>query len=122
MRLRISLASERSSLRFPIQYNHLLQGLIYNNLEQALASWVHEQGYSYGTRRFKLFTFSRLFGKRKFDKGYVEFSGPSHFYLASVDTEILGSLAEHLLRKPSVCLGSAECRICEIGVEPEPEI
>ena len=33
MRLRVSLAAEKSPLRVPIQYNHLLQGLIYNNLD-----------------------------------------------------------------------------------------
>ncbi len=122
MRLRVTLAAERAPLRVPVQYNHLLQGLIYNNLDHALSEWLHEKGHAYGMRRFKLFTFSRLFGKREVDKGYVEFGGSSHFYLAAVDTEILGSLAEHLLKKPAVRLGSAECRVAEIGVEPDPEI
>src|SRR5215210_3554239 len=108
MRLRVSLAAEEASLRLPIQYNHLLQGLIYNNLDQALSDWLHEKGHAYGARRFKLFTFSRLFGKREVENGRVSFGGPAHFYLAAVDAAILGSLAEHLLKKPAVRLGSAE--------------
>ena len=122
MRLRITLQSEDGSLRVPIQYNHLLQGLIYTNLDDALSEWLHEKGHAYGQRRFKLFTFSRLFGKREMRNGHISFSGPVHFYLGAVDTEVLGSLAEHLLTKPAVRLGSAHCRVAEVGVEPEPRI
>lgn len=73
-------------------------------------------------RRFKLFTFSRLFGKRTASNGRVRFDSPVHFYLGSVDSEVLGSFAEHLLTKPAVRLGSAGCRVAEVGVEPEPKI
>lgn len=89
MRLRISLSSENSSLKLPIQYNHLLQGLIYNNLDQVLSNWLHEKGHAYGARRFKLFTFSRLFGKRESENGRIRFDGPVHFYLGAVDAEVL---------------------------------
>lgn len=122
MRLRISLSGETGSLRVPIQYNYPLQGLIYHNLDRALSKWLHEEGHAYGARRFKLFTFSRLFGKRQTQNGRITFGGPVHFYLASVDAQVLGSLAEHLLTKPTVRLGSAGCRVMEVAVEPEPEI
>ena len=122
MRLRLSLASEGASLQLPLQYNHLLQGLVYHNLDRALSRWLHEEGHAYGARRFKLFTFSRLYGKRETENGRVRFDGPVHFYLSAVDMEILGSLAEHLLTKPAVRLGNARCQVTEVGVEPEPKI
>ena len=122
MRLRISLCSKGSSLRVPVQYNHLLQGLIYTNLDRMLSEWLHEEGHAYGKRRFKLFTFSRLFGKRNTRNGKIAFETPVHFYLSSVDAEILGSLAEHLLKQPTVQLGNAKCQVQEVGVEPIPEI
>jgi CRISPR-associated endoribonuclease Cas6 len=96
--------------------------LIYANLDRALSEWLHEKGHTYGARRFKLFTFSRLFGKREMRNGRVRFDGPAHFYLSAVDSEVLGSFAEHLLTKPAVRLGSTECRVAEVGVEPEPRI
>jgi len=96
--------------------------LIYSNLDHALSEWLHEKGHTYGERHFKLFTFSRLFGKREARNGRIRFLGPAHFYLGSVDVQILSSLAEHLLTKPSVRLGNSECRVAEVGVEPEPEI
>lgn len=122
MRLRIILRTENGSLRVPVQYNHLLQGLIYTNLDRALSEWLHDEGHAYGARRFKLFTFSRLFGRREANNGRIRFDGPAYFYLGAFDSEVLGSFAEHMLKKPAVRLGSAECRVAEVGVEPEPEI
>ncbi len=106
----------------PVQYNHLLQGLVYHNLDRALSEWLHEEGHVHGKRRFKLFTFSRLFGKRETRNGHIGFAGPVHFYLGAVDAQVLGSLAEHLLTKPAVRLGNVRCRVTEVGVEPEPKI
>jgi CRISPR-associated endoribonuclease Cas6 len=120
MRLKIRLASGKDRLNLPIQYNNLIQGLIYNNLDYALSNWLHEKGHAYELRRFKLFTFSRLFGKSSVEKGRITFDGPAHFYLSSVDAEVLGSLAEHLLREPEVRLGNTRCRVEEVSVEPAP--
>ena len=122
MRLRISLRRDEGPLRVPVQYNHLLQGLVYHNLDRVLSEWLHEEGHAYGQRRFKLFTFSRLFGKREARNGRITFGSPVHFYLASVYARVLGSLAEHLLTRPTVRLGSARCRVEEVAVEPKPEI
>lgn len=122
MRLRISLGSNVGSFKVPLQYNNLLQGLIYKNLDGALSSWLHEKGHAHGMRRFKLFTFSRLFGKSGVGNGQISFDGPAHFYLSSVDAEVLGSLAEHLLKRPEVRLGSTRCRVEEVSVEPAPEV
>lgn len=122
MRLKIHLATAKGKLSLPIQYNNLLQGLIYNNLDHALSTWLHEKGHAHGLRRFKLFTFSRLFGKTSVEKGRITFDGPAHFYLASVDAEVLGSLAEHLLRQPEVRLGNSRCRVEEVSVEPAPNL
>lgn len=122
MRLRISLEAENGSLDVPVHYNHLIQGMIYAHLDNALSEWLHDKGHAYGERRFKLFTFSRLFGKREARNGRMTFSSPVHFYLSSVDAQVLGSLAEHLLMKPTVRLGSTRCRVQEVGVEPEPKI
>ena len=46
MRLRLSLAAGGASLQVPVQYNHLLQGLVYHNLDRALSRWLHEEGQS----------------------------------------------------------------------------
>lgn len=123
MRLKIVLSGERGFLSLPLQYNATVQGFIYGNLNGALASWLHDRGHAWGRRRFKLFTFSRLFGRRRRqEEGRIGFEGPVHFYLGAVEAEVLGSLAEHLLREPYVRLGKARCLVEEVAVEPEPQI
>ena len=122
MRLRISLSAEGRSLQVPVQYNHLLQGLIYTNLDRALSAWLHEKGHTYGERRFKLFTFSRLFGKREAKNGRVRFDGPIHFYLGAVDSEVRASEPDGGLCEEMLGEGTEECRVAEVGVEPEPEV
>lgn len=122
VRLKVTLAGISGSLNLPQHYNQAVQGFIYHNLDRAISAWLHDEGHAYGLRRFKLFTFSRLFGKRRVKDGRMEFDGPAYFYLSSVDAEVLGSLAEHLLKKPEVRLGSTKCRVEEVAVEPEPQI
>lgn len=122
MRLKIALSPEDGILCLPLQYNSTLQGFIYANLDRALSGWLHEEGHAYEKRRFKLFVFSRLFGKREISKGRVRFLRGAHFYLSSADPDVLCSLGEHLLRKPSVELGRRSCLVEEVAVEPEPEM
>jgi CRISPR-associated endoribonuclease Cas6 len=70
MRLRIVLNSS-NSIKLPKAYNHLLQGFIYKLIDNDLSKFLHTQGYRYGKRSFKLFCFSRLFGKFKiFDDAF----------------------------------------------------
>ncbi|ABG03248.1 CRISPR-associated protein, Cas6 family [Rubrobacter xylanophilus DSM 9941] len=122
MRLKIVLSGERGHLHLPLQYNSAVQGFIYANLSRTLADRLHNRGHTYGQRRFKLFTFSRLFGRREAGEGGISFRGPVRLYLGSAEAEVLGSLAEHLLRRPETRLGKTRCLVEEVGVEPEPEV
>lgn len=122
MRLKVTTSPNSLKMALPVHYNSLVQGLLYNNLDELLAQWLHEKGHTYELRRFKLFTFSRLFGRNRVGNGKITFDGPVHFYVSSVDSEVLGSLAEHLLGKPAVHLNGVDCRVKEISVEPAPQI
>jgi len=57
-----------NNLKLPIHYNHIIQGFIYNNIKNRdFREFLHEEGFKKGKRSFKLFTFSRLYGKYKID-------------------------------------------------------
>ena len=109
MRIGITLHPEHDTLTLPLQYNHIVQGFIYHQIEATLASWLHEEGYRTGERQFKLFTFSRITptGQTRYriHNGDISFDGPVSFVLAAVNSQLLSSLAEHLLKASSVCLG-----------------
>jgi len=120
VRLSIELEPESGILTLPIHYNHLVQGMIYRSLDEALAEWIHNTGYAYGKRRFKLFTFSRLLSRnRRYnrDKRTITFTGPVRLKIASVEVEILESLAVHLVRQREVKLNESSCHFTAVRVE-----
>jgi CRISPR-associated endoribonuclease Cas6 len=52
----------------PLNYNHAVAGLIYRTVGKAseeFASALHDEGFEADRRRFRLFTFSRLYVKRR---------------------------------------------------------
>ncbi|NSW89643.1 MAG: CRISPR-associated endoribonuclease Cas6 [Firmicutes bacterium] len=55
-------------LVLPIYYNQILQGFIYNNItDKETQKFIHDKGFTYEKRRYKLFTFSRLMGTYRID-------------------------------------------------------
>jgi len=71
----------------PINYNHLIQGFIYDHLDEHLTTELYEEELNNlkSRRRFKLFTFSRLIPlkKPKVEKGKILFSSPIVLIVAS---------------------------------------
>ena len=118
MRITLSFDGVEGSLRLPIHYNHILQGFIYDNISQKLASFLHEQGYIHGKRSFKLFTFSRLYGKFRLNRDSIDFESPVHFYIASSDSHFIQEFAESLIKAGNVKLGRQLIRVSSIEVYP----
>ena len=69
MRFKLTLNIDKSAFgdRIPLNYQYPASALIYRILSNSgsdFSGWLHENGYSDDKRRFKLFTFSRLFVPR----------------------------------------------------------
>lgn len=116
MKLIIELGAE-SSLEMAVQYNHLVQGMIYNSLDPGFASFLHDQGYEGGGRTFKLFTFSRLLGKFRINEGRIGFEPPVKLVVASPMEQFCRSLLNGLLTKNEVELGQAVVKVESVKVE-----
>jgi len=85
----------------PIQYNHALQSMIYNNISPKLADFLHDQGFLLNGRSFKLFTFSRLRGPFKMrGDGKIEFPSSVELTVASPIERFLRELSEGMMQKP----------------------
>ncbi|BAT71830.1 CRISPR-associated protein Cas6 [Thermosulfidibacter takaii ABI70S6] len=118
MRVVIKFEALNSHFTLPVNYNHIIQGFIYNNIQSTLAAKYHNVGYRYNKRVYKMFVFSRLFSKEKMVKnGTITFKSPVYFKLGAMDSELLESLAVNLLRKEIVELGGNKCRFLSIEVE-----
>ncbi len=121
MRIKITLETREKSLKLSIHYNHLVQSFIYTNISPKLASFLHQKGYLYGKRKFKLFTFSRIYGKFRLMGGTIEFENPFYFYLSSSDNRFIQEFAEGLLTKNNLTLNRKRVRAISIEVYPNPE-
>ena len=64
MRLKLCLKVDRQRNMLPINYRYPLSAWIYKTIHASnsdFSAWLHEQGHCYENKRFKLFTFSRIF-------------------------------------------------------------
>ena len=68
MHLSIVLESESGTFEVPVQYNHAVQSAIYQALTKDVGGFFHDVGFDHDGRSFKMFTFSRIFGKSALDK------------------------------------------------------
>jgi len=123
MRIVLTLSPKAGDLVLPLHYNRVLQGFLYSHMGE-LGSRLHEEGVRLGKRRFKFFTFSRLFGRYEIlkNEGAIKFYGPLRFYIGSVLGEVLESLAEGLLKSPGLRLAQRECELKSLEVEPTPQV
>ena len=106
MRITISLTSEKQVV-LPFEHNHLLQGMIYRNLPPESATRLHQEGFLYQNRRFKLFTFSRILADPLVDncsKNFI-FTRDIKFIIASPINWFMQDLAEYIIRQKFVMLG-----------------
>lgn len=115
-------------LDLPRQYNALLQGFVYRQLDRWLATRLHDRGLpdpQNVTRRLRLFTFSRLLparlpgrppGSFRAREGRIAFAGPVRLVVASPLATFLQSFAAHLLARGSARLGSTRVRVVDVSV------
>lgn len=111
MRLRLWLTTVDGKSFF-VPHEDLQRGLtslvyqVFDAADPSYATWLHNEGWGgHGTPRFKLFSYSRLFGKNRIvnDRG-IFFGDPDvHFYFSSPEEHVIslftaGAVAARELR------------------------
>ncbi len=118
MRFYVELVTDSNKeLVLPIQYNYFIQSALYRSLDQDFASFLHEQGYESGGRKFKLFTFSRLMGRFQINKDTIAFKPPIKLVVSSPVNEFCQSLINGLLAKEAFQLEKNYLRVESVRVE-----
>ena len=86
MQLKIRFQLNRD-LNLPISYQHILQAVIYHALEETpeYSSFLHDIGYSTGSRSYKAFTFSYLAGRYGIEGKRIRFFDEVSFEVRSPD-------------------------------------
>jgi len=123
MRVGITLESENGGrIEVPIHYNYPLSSAIYKCLPEEYRSWLHDDGFCAGSRRYKLFTFSLLRGKMLgIRNGSMAFKQPVKLFVSSPNTGFIEHLVNGLLRRRKIRVGSEVLKLSSIKVLEEPD-
>lgn len=103
--MRLELNFEFDELNLPIHYNHILQALILNWInDENYSKFIHDKGYEYNNRRYKLYTFSRLDGKFNIDKQNkrIIYKNGAKLLISSVDGEFLKYVLDNYIDNGTV--------------------
>lgn len=97
MQLKINLRFKE--LILPLNYNHTIHGVVNNWLgDSSYRNFIHNQGFKYEKRSFKLYTFSDLIGKYKsLEDGRIKYFNTAQIYVASYDDEFLKYLIRNFI-------------------------
>jgi len=123
MRVRIILRAYTPEPIIPVNYNHHLSSLIYRCIKASSlehATWLHEQGFVLGTKRFKHFTFSRLLiPERKIMGNRLQIFSPQVYWIVSMLVEeSLAHFVVGLFLNREVSIGSSRNRFRITQVVP----
>lgn len=112
--------TSKNEIVLPIHHNHILQGFIYNSFsDKSFATFLHDQGYKWNKRNFKLFTYSRLMGKYKINnqKKEIVYQPPVCLVISSIKDEIIQDLTANIIKKSWLQLGKQQVFMDNLRLE-----
>jgi CRISPR-associated endoribonuclease Cas6 len=117
MRIKVKLAG-KEEIKLPVGFNEYIQALIYNHIDKDSAEWLHNRGFCFEKRSFKLFIFSSILERGFFDKNTRTFTFPEEisFYISSPVDWILEQIATNLIKSEIIKLGQNELQVLSIAV------
>ncbi len=121
--MKIALQS-KGKIILSFGYFASVQGLIYSMLDRLSSNWLHEQGFKYEKRSFKLFVFSEIIEKGVVDKQTKEFVFPEtvSFYFATPVEWIIEQFAKNLILKEEFYLGKNRIKLHSVEILKPVEV
>lgn len=130
MRLRLTLDHQPRQI-LPVNYHYLVSSWIYRTLGNAdheFATQLHQQGYDFGGKKYKLFTFSALqprwFDLNKKERSFILTQAPTILELSFYMDEALQHFVIGLFKDQRFRLASsnfkADFEVRSIEVLPKP--
>ncbi|WP_027309516.1 CRISPR-associated endoribonuclease Cas6 [Caloramator sp. ALD01] len=124
MRIKLNLYTKEQQ-HIDINYNYYISSFIYRCLEEIdgeMANRLHNQGFEYNDKKYKMFTFSNLFFEDyKIEKDRITFSGNVNLSISSPISEFTEYLVKSILFKEEIKLGCAILKVDSISIPAIPE-
>lgn len=115
MQIQISFTCDKDII-LPIHYNNILQAFIYNNIDEKLAKFLHDNGYTSNGRTFKLFTFSRILKRGKKDNEKFNFGNKIDIIVSSPLDNFCKSIANSMLQRNDLYMGENNIKTDQIQI------
>ena len=98
---------------------YLLQAMIYKIMPDDLSDFLHNKGYQFEKRTFKLFAYSWLKGKTKprFDDQFIYFTHPLKLSVTSPISETLQGIANGSLTNQKIRIGNTDLECTSVMVD-----
>lgn len=114
MRVRITFEF-KGKLHVPIHHQYLINGLIYACIrDEDFRDHLHNTGYQYGKRQYRMFCYSKLRGKYKIINDKIEFVSPVSFIFSTYDERLLQEMVSSLFTKDEVMIGHQKVKVSSI--------
>jgi CRISPR-associated endoribonuclease Cas6 len=121
MRIKINLSSE-NPIYLSTSYNRAVQGLIYNLLDYEYREFLHDKGYVFNNRRFKLFTFSKILGRFIIQGSYIVFDKHISLIISSPIDDLIEGICNNIIKLESIELEINRLHLESIEFLHEPNI
>lgn len=120
MKVKVSLAGS-DKIVLPKTYMYYIHSLIYNYLPDEKADWLHDKGFQYEKRKFKLFTFSSILEYGKYNRKKEMFTFPFQisFLVSSPVNWILKEFSATLIKTKNLNLGNNKLTVESVEVYKE---
>jgi CRISPR-associated endoribonuclease Cas6 len=100
MILKLNFSSSKGVITLKKNYNYLLQAFFYQNIDDEVSKFLHDEGFAYRKKKFKLFTFSKVIGdiiKKQLDS--LVFRPNISIYFASPISNITNATLSSFIKK-----------------------
>jgi len=114
--LSVYIKPVEGDLVLPVHYNHLVQAVIYNYIDEELAEFLSNKGYTEEKTPFKMFAFSRLRGMYAVDKNNnsIRFVSEIELTISSPVDRFCQWLSSSMLTQGSMKLGESEVVVSKV--------
>ena len=119
MKLLVKIQVDRP-LILPINYLHILQAIIYRGIgdEGGMSTFLHDTGYRFEKRSYRMFTFSWLQGKYEIVNKQIIFRNQVFFEVRSPENLLILKMMKNF-HDNGVCFGEKHYRNVEVLVSDE---
>lgn len=98
----------------------MVESAIYRAISPELSTFLHESGFVYDKRHFKLFTFSRIFGQYRISGEKMIFSENASLLISSPLERFIMELANGILKGGGLRIGETKVRVNSIYFPNKP--